>query len=345
MGVPKNFRKDLYIGPRSEGVERRAELRDNIANKGTFLPKGVHYEDIDASFIDFVNNDLKIVINGEEVPVIFLTIQRWSEFSKTWEHSDKFKNIKIPFITIVRQPDIQVGTEHNGYWNIPGRPSYTYMKVPTYDGNREGVDLYKIPQPTAVDITYEVRIFCNRMRDLNIMNEKVVQTFKARQHYVFPNEHPMPVILEGITDESPIEDFENRRFYIQPFEMKIQGYILDEKDFEVTPAVNRILLMQEIMVDKGPKPKVSVFTDNATGAVNLNVIFRPLSANIASLTMLQDTMFETIDIITNINTVVFKVNGVVQTLPFRANLGEELTLEITRVDAATGQFLLKGIAL
>lgn len=288
---------------------------------------------------------MQIVINGEEVPVIFLTIQRWSEFSKTWEHSDKFKNIKIPFITVVRQPDIQVGTEHGGYWNIPGRPSYTYMKVPTFNGNREGVDLYKIPQPTPVDITYEVRIFCNRMRDLNVMNEKVIQTFKSRQHYIFPNAHPMPVVLENITDESPIEDFESRRFYIQPFEMMVQGYILDEKDFEVKPAVDRILLMQEVVEDKGPKPRVSVFTDNATGAVNLNVIFRSNSSNSACVIIKQDTVFETVDIIDNVNTLVFKVEGVVKTLPFRVNLGEELTLEITRVSPLTAQFLLKGIAL
>lgn len=345
MGVPKNFRKDLHIGPKTEGVERRKELREDIAKNGTFLPKGVHYEDIDRDFVKFINNDLKIVIDGKEVPVIFLTIQRWSEFSRTWEHSDEFKNIKIPFITIVRQPDVQVGTEHNGYWNIPGRPSYTYMKVPTFDGVREGVDLYKIPQPTAVDITYEVRIFCNRMRDLNVMNEKVVQTFKSRQHYIFPNKHPMPVVLENISDESPIDDFENRRFYIQPFEMKVQGYILDENDFEVTPAVNRMLLMQEVIEEKAPKPRISVFVDDCTGAVNFNLIFRVNSADVATLTMEQDTLFETIDIITNVNTVVFMVNGVVQTLPFRANLGEELQIEITRTVNATTQFLLKGKAL
>ena len=345
MGVPKNFRKDLHIGPKTEGVERRKELREDIAKNGTFLPKGVHYEDIDASFVDFTKKDLKIVINGEEVPIIFLTIQRWSEFSKTWEHSDEFKNIKIPFITIVRQPDVQVGTEQGGYWNIPGRPSYTYMKVPTFDGAREGVDLYKIPQPTAVDITYEVRIFCNRMRDLNIMNEKIQQTFKSIQHYIFPNRHPMPVVLENITDESPIDDFENRRFYIQPYEMKVQGYILDEKDFEVTPAINRMLVMQEIVADKAPKPRVSVFTDDFSGDVNINVIFRTSSSDIAVLIIQQNTQFETVGIISNVNTIVFKVNGVVKTLPFRVSIGEELGLEITRGVNATAQFLLKGTTL
>jgi hypothetical protein len=42
----------------------------------------------------------------------------------------------------------------------------------------------------------------------------------------------MPLHLENIGDESNIDDFE--KFYIQMFEMKLLGYILDEEDFEVT---------------------------------------------------------------------------------------------------------------
>ena len=49
----------------------------------------------------------------------------------------------------------------------------------------------------------------------------------------------MPVHLENVGDESNIDDFENRRFYVQPFEMALYGYILDEDDFEVVPTVNR----------------------------------------------------------------------------------------------------------
>jgi hypothetical protein len=53
---------------------------------------------------------------------------------------------------------------------------------------------------------------------------------------------PMPLKLESIGDESNIEDFENRRFYVQMFEMKLLGYILDEDDYEVVPTINRTML-------------------------------------------------------------------------------------------------------
>jgi len=49
----------------------------------------------------------------------------------------------------------------------------------------------------------------------------------------------MPIHLEAISDESEVSDFDKRRFYVQKFEMKILGYILDEKEFEHIPTINR----------------------------------------------------------------------------------------------------------
>lgn len=247
--LPKGFRNNIKLINPKVGYERREELVDFLSDKNTFLPQGVHYKDMDTTFIDFVKEDIKIVIDGEEVPVIFLTIQRYAEFTKTWQFTDEYKNIKLPFITIVRKPDVQVGTNYAGKYNIPGKPLYTYYKVPTNDGARTGVDIYKVPQPTSVDITYEVRLFTNKMSDLNLYNEKIQRAFNARQYYIWPKGHPMPLTLESIGDESNINDFENRRFYVQPFEMKLAGYILDENDFEVIPTINRAMVMSEISAD------------------------------------------------------------------------------------------------
>ena len=40
----------------------------------------------------------------------------------------------------------------------------------------------------------------------------------------------MPIHLESISDESNVEDFDKRRFYIQKLNTKLLGYILDEDD-------------------------------------------------------------------------------------------------------------------
>jgi hypothetical protein len=347
MALPKGFRKNIKITKDSVGFERRQEILDDIDRKGTFLPRGVMYEDMDKSFIDFVDKDIELVVDGEKVPVLFLTLQRWSEFSKTWQHSDKFKNVKMPFITIVRQPNPQVGQNQAGLFNIPGRKTYTYMKVPTYEGGRTGIDVYKIPQPTSVDITYEVRLFTNKMRDLNKFNIKIQQAFNSIQYYIRVNGHPMPLLLESIGDESNIDDFENRRFYVQPFEIKLQGYILDEDQFEVIPAINRALLMTELD-DRPGKPRMSVSVNDADGKVNYNVIFKPRSESDFSFISEYDISFTNILNVENITNILIKVNGIERfngleiTTPFVVSANDSIYIKITRPWGTTGKFTLIG---
>lgn len=301
---------NINIQPQKIGVERRQEILDDISYKGTFLPKSVLEEDMDESLINFIKNDKRInfTIDGVKVPVIFLTIQRWSEFSQTWQTSDKFKNINIPFITIIRNPDIQQGTNQAGLWNIPTDRTYTYVKVPTFDGIRKGVDLYKIPQPTAVDVTYEIRLFTNRMKDLNRFNRKMQKAFKSKQCYINVNEHPMPLILETIGDESNIEDFENKRYYIQLFEIKLLGYILDEEDFEVIPTINRSVVMTELQTNNVVSNIVFTPEINLSQIV-YTFVFKPNSTTEFSFINQYDVNLTQLTNLENIDRIIIKKNG------------------------------------
>lgn len=328
--LPKGFRKDIKIGPQKIGPERRQEILNDIDAHGTFLPRGVSYEDMDKEFIDYVTKELEITINEEKVPVIFLTIQRWAEFTKTWQFTDKFKDMKLPFISIVRKPDIQVGTNQNGLYNIPGRQNWTYYKVPTNEGGRKGVDLYKIPQPTAVDITYEVRLFCNRMSDLNKLNTKIQLKYNARQSYITVKGHPMPTTLESIGDESPIEDFENRRFYVQLFEILLAGYILDENDYEIIPTINRAIATVE--VDDGTIIKPRLKTSKSNNDTIYEFIFNANSPDEFSFIAQQNIRFTNIIDEKNISNITILVNNVEVDTPFNIVIGDNVKILITNVN-------------
>jgi hypothetical protein len=340
--LPKGFRKDIRITPQSIGFGQRQDMLDDISRKGTFLPRGVMYEDMDSTFIEFVEKDLSITIEGEKVPVLFLTLQRWSEFSQSWQFADKYKDIKMPFITIVRQPNPQVGRNQAGLFNIPGRRTYTYMKIPTFEGGRVGVDVYKIPQPTSVDLTYEVRLFCNRMKDLNKLNQLVQKTFQSRQYYIRVNGHPMPVHLEDIGDESNIDDFENRRFYVQPFQMVLYGYILDEDDFEVIPTINRAFVAVEVEGHVG-KVRFKILPNVDDCGLTYSYTFQKAanpSQNINIFTSVSnfDSEFYTIDKLINISNIEIKINNVIVfngteiTEKLIINEFDNITIIITRVD-------------
>ena len=246
MGTPKKFLKNVQLKSKSRNHARRLELWEEGWNaSGTFVPKGVLYEDMDRDFIKFVKDELSVSLGGEKIPVFFLTMQRWAEFARTWEFTDKDRNAQIPFVTIVRHPDIQFGTNPVTQYTIPQKQRFDYMKVPNYDGDGVGVDVYKIPQPIAVNLTYEVRFFSYRMREINKFNKSVMQEFQSRQKYINCNGHYFPIILENIGDESTIDQFEKKRFYLQSFEMQMLGYIMDEEDYEVTPAIKRVITLFE----------------------------------------------------------------------------------------------------
>ena len=341
--MPQGYKKNIKFINQNIGPEKRQDYLDDIDYKGGYLPKSIYYEDIDQTFIDFVDEILEIEINGVKVPVYFLTIQRWAEFSKTWDTADKFKNIKIPFITVVRKPDVQVGSNQSGLWNIPGHKLYTYMKVPTYIGGRKGIDLYKIPQPTSVDITYEVRFFCNRMRDLNMFNRKTQFTFQSRQYYINVNGHPMPIHLENIGDESQINDFDRRRFYVQNFEMKVLGYILDENDFEFVPTINRAIVFTELY-DKKLKPKVVIRSFKDIDEITLNVVIKADHySQEFIINCAYDAEIRSITYIINVTNVNIAINGIQQTFPFNISANQDMVLTVDRDVTKEAKFELKGL--
>ena len=217
-------------------------MKDQIVENDAYLPKGVLHLDLDKGFKEFVVNNLEVEMSGKKLPVIMLPIQKWAEFTQTWQFTDEYKNVTFPFITVVRQPNTRPGTNQNLLYNIPGNKTYIYAEVPTWDGNRKGVDLYKIPHPTPIDIIYEVRIFTTRQDELNKFNKVVLKEFRSLQSYASVNGHYIPIILESESDESQISDIEQRRFYVQVFNFVMQGFILDPDDFKIVPAINRIVI-------------------------------------------------------------------------------------------------------
>jgi hypothetical protein len=248
MALPKKLLKSISLIPKKILQPRREELLEQIQKDGTYLPKGIYHADLDRGMLDFVKNDLGISVNGKVVNTVdvIITTQNWSQFTQTWNFQDLDSNIKPPFVATVRKPETPYGTNQGATnYRIPGRPLFQYALVPNFDGTRNGMDVYKIPQPIPVDITYEIKIFTNRMRELNAFNQKVLDKFSSRQAYVLIKGRYIPIIMESISDESVVE-LQKRRYFIQNYTFKMLGVLLDEEQFEVAPAVSRVLTMVDV---------------------------------------------------------------------------------------------------
>lgn len=299
MAFPKQIKKTLPLVPDKELSARRQELAEFITKDGTYLPKSVLHADLDRGMLDFVKNDLSIVSEGKIVPMvdIILTTQNWAQFTETWNFVDNDLNAKPPFITVVRQPEVKYGTNPALMYTIPNRKQFYFAQVPTWNGNQQGMDIYTIPQPVPVDIVYNVKIVCNRMRELNLFNKVVLQKFSSRQAYTFIKGQYVPIISTNISDES-VMDIDKRKYYIQNYDFTMLGYLIDEEEFQVKPAISRVMQVFELdtttrkrRADKKPENAnlfeltfpfvvgVTSFSKNMDYTINMNVDY---SKNISS---------------------------------------------------------------
>ena len=280
MSLPK-IKKNISLAPVREGIhgldtrtpyeyadywqdnERVEQIFTEIQNGRGYFPQSVLHEDHDKTFIEFIKNECKLVTSvvepkrkitqQKDVPVFFLNIQKWKEFTQTWQLMDKKQVVAMPFITIVRKLDVNKDEKTPN--TIPVRRSFPYQYVPTWDGNKKGVDIYKMPQPVPITMLYEVRLFSSKIRDLNKFNKILLQKFSSLQCYINVNGHYTELILDNVGDESQIDTLEERKFYIQPYTIKLNGYLIDSDEFEIKPAINRIFTVNEISGGSGILPR------------------------------------------------------------------------------------------
>ena len=338
MAIPK-IKKTLPLTYPPIGYERRLELLEDINKDGTYLPKSILHEDLDRGFLDFVKDDLKTVVSGKIVKVvdILMTTQNWAQFTQTWDFNNIDKNVEPPIITTVRTPEVKYGTLPSLKYTIPNRKQFYYAAVPTWDGQRKGMDIYTIPQPVPVDIKYSVKIICNRMRELNKFNQIVIEKFSSRQAYTKIKGHYIPITLDDISDES-VMDVEKRRYYIQSYGFTLQGFLSDEEEYEVKPAISRSLLLIEMdnrkkKVRKNvnpPNPDQYVFNANYPVGTTAYTQTFDYTANIK------------IDGSENVTSYEIYINGLYygnSTIPLstgyiQINSGDELTLNIVKTNGS-----------
>lgn len=232
----KQFYKNIidlnFYNP--DPLERRKDIIKEIINHSDYLPKTLKYEDIDISFKEWVENSINIVLDDVKLPTIVLySNQRFSEYLQSWRYTDENNNIRLNFKAVTRENNPSHGTILGETYNIPGNRFYTFKSVPAVDesGKKYRID-YKMKQPTPVDFIYKVSVMTNKYTIINEFNEMVNRIFNAKQSYISPNGHYMPIILESINDESEY-NIEDRQFFSQSFSAKVKGYILTEDDFKI----------------------------------------------------------------------------------------------------------------
>jgi len=167
------------------------------------------------------------------------------------------------------------------------------------------------------------------MRELNQFNKVALQKFTSRQAYTYVKGHYIPIIMESIGDESVI-DTEERRYYQQNYQFQLQGFLIDEEEFEVTPAVSRTIVLmngEKINTRKKDSTRVNhkIKFDSITTATTKTYNYK---TNI-SLARIE-----------NVNTVTFSINNVVLSEPVMVNPGDTLNITIVKTTPTTSSYII-----
>lgn len=211
-----------------------------------YLPQGIFLEDIDLAIVDYIKN-LNLSVEDETgnvktVPVIYLAQELWAERKMNWKDMrfEYGEELSRPFIAIVRKA-VKAGTSPLRR-TIPVKKKFSWLKVPSFDGTMKGYFLYKIPQPTWVDVEYEMILSAHYMVDVNLYYEKVLRDgYSNGQGYLNINGHH---IASKISDPSQTlqEDLASEKLYQIVVPITVFGKLLDPTSFEKVNTVNKIAI-------------------------------------------------------------------------------------------------------
>jgi hypothetical protein len=219
-------------------------LNDSFKNTN-YLPQKLLLEDVDRGMRDFIV-DLGITIEDADgkdirVPVIFLTQERWAEFKMNWKFlkDESGEEIRMPFMTM-RRKSVKRGTSPLKR-TIPKKLKFTYCKVPTTDGVLAGYEIFKIPQPTWVDVDYELRFVAHYMQDVNISYEKMLEEgFSDGQGYMKINGYNIPSVLGDPSEDNTVDSIDSDRFFQLVYPLTVHSRIVDPKKFERVQTITKI---------------------------------------------------------------------------------------------------------
>lgn len=101
------------------------------------------------------------------------------------------------------------------------------------------------------------------MRELNEFNRIVLEKFASRQAYANIKGHYIPIVMNDISDESVME-IEKRKYYIQSYGFTMLGFLIDENEFTVSPAVSRIfqVIEPDLKTKKTKKNRENIIPEN-----------------------------------------------------------------------------------
>lgn len=220
-----------------------SQLDKGFENSG-YLPQKLEIEDFDRGLFELFkksgfaltdpNNNLRTV------PIIWVGQELWAERKQHWHNmtNEQGEEISRPFMAMVRK-SVKQGTSPLKR-TIPVKRRFTFRKVPKFNGTTKEYDLYKIPQPSYVDVEYELRFVTSYMEDVNKFYERMIRDhYSSGQAYMDINGYQIRSTMQDPSEDNKLDVTDERIFQIS-IPITVFGKLVDPTQFEKVNAVTRV---------------------------------------------------------------------------------------------------------
>ena len=209
------------------------------------LPQKLELEDFGIGIKEFLSKQEFSVTyeNGimKKVPIIYIQQEKWAERKMNWNsmRDEWGEEITRPFIAISRTA-VKRGTAPIKF-TIPRKKKFTFVKLPIFDGTLKGFDLYKIPQPTYVDVDFEVRFVSHYMEDVDDFYEMMLeQAYSDGQGYLKINGYDITSKIGEGSEENSADEISSERIFQIYFPITVLGKLIDPTKFEKINTITKI---------------------------------------------------------------------------------------------------------
>lgn len=334
----RGYKNTLKLNSVNDPITQRLSYVKDILKDSTFFPNPVEYRDIDEEFVKWVETELRVVFEEDELPTYALfSNQRYSEYMQMWEAMDDNNNLKLNFKVITRENNPKEGTLYGKKGNIPSREKILIKKIDALnDLGKICTVEYKMSQPIAVDLSYKLTLVTNKYNLLNEFNVLLLDKFSSLQCYLYPNGHPMPMKLRNVTDESEY-NVDDRQYFAQTYDILLMSYIISENDFDIE--VKPVVVVQGINMGEGKKGKPCVeieeFDKNEESNIpmKITISYGPTDLLVSKFTMDCDMTFNKIHG-ENLRVFTLKVNDEIisDINDFKVKENDEISVKIKKIN-------------
>lgn len=233
-------------------LDNQANSHDSRNENFNYLPQPLFPEDLDFGLVDFVKDWNLSLFHGKtqtlrRVPVIMLTQELWAERRINWKDmlDEDGQEISPPYMVIVRN-NVVKGTEPIKR-NIPLRKTFSYVKVPAFDGTTRGFDYYKIPQAIRIDLLYNLSFVSPFIEDVNAFYYELHKAYAGGDAYMTINSYQIRSVLDGDpSEEKSNSDIMNERKFEVSVPIRVHGKIVDPEQFEMVRGVKKIKFNMQV---------------------------------------------------------------------------------------------------